>query len=227
MFSGYREITVLWDINLMVNEREALVVLGANGSGKSTLLYTVAGVLKPFKGAIVFMDKDVSKDPAKKRVEYGMALVPEGRHLFPQMTVYENLEVAGLATKRGQKYFAESLELVYNLFPRLKERKDQKAGTLSGGEQQMLTIARALMCKPSILLLDEPSQGLAPKVIDEVYDALFKLKEEETITLIIAEQQLTNAIERANRTVVLDKGRIVYDGEPQTIIGDLKKIYVG
>jgi len=202
MFSGYREIIVLWDINLMVNEREVLVVLGANGSGKSTLLYTVAGILKPFRGAIVFKGKDISKDPAKKRIENGIALVPEGRHLFPQMTVYENLEVAALATKRGQRYFAESLELVYNLFPRLKERKDQKAGTLSGGEQQMLTIARALMCKPLVLLLDEPSQGLAPKIINEVYDVLFKLREEEGVTLIIAEQQLTGVIERADRAVV-------------------------
>ena len=227
LFSGYHDITILWDINISIKREEIVVVLGANGSGKTTLLYTLEGVLPPFKGRIIFDGRDISKEPVRKRVEYGISLVPEGRHIFPQMTVYENLEVAGLATKRGQQFFRDSLELIYTLFPWIKERRNQKAGSLSGGEQQMLAIARALMSRPLVLLLDEPSQGLAPIVINEIYSVLTKLNTEEKVTLIIAEQQLTKAIDIANRAYVLEKGRVIYEGDPQKIVRDLKKIYVG
>lgn len=227
MYSGYFDITVLWDINISISKGEVVTILGPNGAGKTTLLYTLIGIIRPSKGNIIFNGKDLSKEPIRKRVEAGLSLVPEGRHIFPKMTVYENLEVAGLATKRGRKYFKDSLELVHNLFPWLKERRNQKAGTLSGGEQQMLAIARALMNKPLVLMLDEPSQGLAPKIIDEIYTTLQKLNVEEKVTLIIAEQQLTKAINIANKAYVLEKGKLAYEGEPQKAIADLRKIYVG
>ena len=134
LFSGYQDTTILWNININVEKGEIVTVLGPNGAGKTTLLYTLAGILSPFKGSIVFNGEDISKYPPGKRVEYGISLVPEGRHIFPRMTVYENLEVAGLATKRGRKFFHDSLELIYNLFPWLKERKNQIAEILSGGE---------------------------------------------------------------------------------------------
>lgn len=227
LFSGYYDTTILWDINISIKREEIVVVLGPNGSGKTTLLYTLAGVLPPFRGRIVFDGRDISREPVRRRVEYGISLVPEGRHLFPQMTVYENLEVAGLATKRGQQLFRDSLELIYNLFPWIKERRNQKAGSLSGGEQQMLAIARALMSRPLVLLLDEPSQGLAPKIINEMYDVLTKLNIEEKVTLIVAEQQLTKAVDIANRAYVLEKGKVTYEGDPRNVVKDLKKIYVG
>jgi len=174
--AGYGETQVLWNVNLEVKEKSITALLGSNGAGKTTTLRVATGIIKPWNGVVKFQDKDVTKLTPDARAEEGIIMVPEGRRLWPMLTVYEHLEL-GAYTKRAKDKFDESLELVYQLFPRLKERKNQLAGTLSGGEQQMLAIARALMSVPKILLLDEPSLGLAPHLVIEVFRVVDKLRE--------------------------------------------------
>lgn len=225
--SGYGEMQVLWGVNLEVKEKSITTVLGPNGAGKSTTLKTIFGILKPWNGEIEYFGEDITFIPPHKKVELGITLVPEGRHLFPNMTVRDNLLMGAYLSKAEEK-IEDSLELVYSLFPRLKEREKQKAGTLSGGEQQMLAIGRALMTAPSLILMDEPSQGLAPKLVKEVFDTILTLKE-EGLTILLVEQNVFASLEISDYAYVLHEGKIAFGGTVDEVkeTEDIKKAYLG
>ncbi len=225
--SGYGEMQVLWGVDLEVKKKSITTVLGPNGAGKSTTLKTIFGIIKPWKGVVQFDGKDVTNLRPHKKVEIGMTLVPEGRHLFPNMTVHENL-ILGAYTKRAEEKKDESLELVYSLFPVLKERERQKAGTLSGGEQQMLAIARALMTNPKLILMDEPSQGLAPKLVKEVFETIVKMKD-EGLTILLVEQNVYASLEISDYAYVLHEGKIAFGGSVEEVkeSEEIKKAYLG
>ncbi len=224
--AGYGEFRVLHDVNMHVDKGEIVALIGPNGAGKTTTLRTVLGMTTLYEGKVFFSGEDITKVPTHRRVERGIAMVPEGRGIFTPLTVYENL-LAGAYTKRAEEKLQDSLEFVFTLFPRLKERKNQIAGTLSGGEAQMLAIARALMSRPELLLLDEPSLGLAPKIVLEVFDVIKKLRE-EGVTILIVEQHVKNSLETADRAYVMETGRIVLEGEARSLLKDerLKKAYL-
>ncbi|MDM7275522.1 MAG: ABC transporter ATP-binding protein [Thermoprotei archaeon] len=227
--SGYGKIQVLWGVNLALPKGGVVAVLGSNGAGKTTLLKTIMGLIRPWKGSISLYGKDVTRLPAHVKVNLGINMVPEGRRLFPDLTVRENLEM-GAYTKRAAEKKDDSLELVFNLFPRLKERINQRAGSLSGGEQQMLAVARALMTRPSVLLLDEPSQGLAPKVAWELADTVDKLRGETGMTILLVEQNVAIAVEKAEYLYVLEQGRIILEGPKEEVVtkkSDVIKAYLG
>ncbi len=225
--SGYGEMQVLWGIDLKVEEGTITTILGPNGVGKSTTLKTIFGIIKPWNGKVEFIGEDVTKVPPHKKVDMGMTLVLEGRHLFPNMTVEENL-MMGAYVKRAEEKLDESLELVYSLFPRIKEKVKQKASTLSGGEQQMVAIARALMTAPSLILMDEPSQGLAPKLVKEVFETIMKLKN-EGLTILLVEQNVFASLEISDYVYVLHEGRIAFGGPVEEIkeSEEIKKAYLG
>lgn len=225
--AGYGEMQVLWSVDIEVEKGSFTVILGPNGAGKTTLLKAIMGIVRPFSGKIVYRGEDVTYTPPHKKVEMGITLVPEGRRLFPELTVEENL-ILGAYTQ-GIRDIGDRLELVYNVFPRLKERRAQKAGTLSGGEQQMLAIGRALMSKPSLLMLDEPSQGLAPKLALEIVELLGRLREGEELTILMVEQNVAAALRLADFIYVLEQGRIVASGTPEEVasIEDVRKAYFG
>ena len=203
------------------------MVLGPNGAGKTTLLRAIMGVVRPWRGRFVYRGVDVTGLSPHRKVAMGMTLVPEGRRLFPELTVEENLVLG--AYSRGFKGVEEGLELVYRVFPRLKERRGQKAGTLSGGEQQMLAIGRALMSRPRLLMLDEPSQGLAPKLAAEIIELLARLRDEEGLTLLMVEQNVAAALRRADMVYVMEQGRIVVSRLPDKVasIEDIRRAYFG
>ena len=226
--SGYGEMQVLWGIDLRVDKGSITILLGANGAGKTTLLKTIIGLVKPWNGRIMFDGRDITMLPPHRKVELGLGLVPEGRHLFPDMSVYENL-LMGAYTRHAREYLSDSLELVYNLFPRLKERRNQKAGTLSGGEQQMLAIGRTLMGRPRLIMLDEPSQGLAPILAEEVISSLGRLRDETGISIFLAEQSIHLALEYADYGYVLEQGRVVMEGSREDILNmeEIRKAYLG
>ena len=226
--AGYGEMQVLWGISLQVEERSLAVVLGPNGAGKTTTMRSIAGVIKPWGGRITYQGQDVTFKPAHEKVALGMVLVPEGRHLFPDLTVEENL-MLGAYTRLGREDPRDTLELVYNLFPRLKARREQKAGTMSGGEQQMLAIGRALMAKPRLLMLDEPSQGLAPKIVLDIFRVLERLRDEWKLTLLLVEQNIAQSLKIADYAYVMEQGRIVLEGPTEEIMKkeDLVKAYLG
>jgi len=223
----YGDVQVLWGISFDVKEGEIVALLGANGAGKTTTLKTISGLLKPKSGRIYFMGKDVTELEPHKRVEMGLAHIPEGRQLFPRLTVYENLKAAAY-THRAREKFDETLELIYNLFPILRERRNQLAGTLSGGEQQMLAIARGLVLRPTLLMLDEPSLGLAPKLVIEVLDFVSKLKG-EGYTVLLVEQNVHQALKLCDRAYIIETGRIVKHGTGHELLEDeeVKKAYLG
>lgn len=225
--AGYGEFRVLHDVNMVVSEGEIVALIGPNGAGKTTTLRTILGMTTLYEGSVVFAGKVITKVPTHKRVEEGITMVPEGRGIFNPLTVYENL-LAGAYTKRAQEKLEDSLEFVFTLFPRLKERRNQIAGTLSGGEAQMLAIARALMSRPKMLLLDEPSLGLAPKIVLEVFDTVVKLRNEARMTILLVEQHVKNSLEVADRAYVMEMGRIVMEGEGKALLQDerLKKAYL-
>ena len=224
--SGYGKLKVLFGVSLRVEKNTVTALLGSNGAGKTTTLLTAMGVVKPWAGRVSLDGKDVTDVPPHKKVELGMALVPEGRRLFTEMTVEENL-LMGAYTKRARERALDTLEWVYSLFPRLRERRRQKAGTMSGGEQQMLAIARALMSRPKVLLLDEPSAGLAPKVVADLFDVVRRLKEE--VSVLLVEQNVAASLEISDYAYVLENGHIVKEGAPQELAQDeyVKKAYLG
>ena len=224
----YDEIQALWDISFNVEKGEIVCIIGPNGAGKTTLLNTLMGFLSPKSGSIKFDGKEVSKMPVHARVEMGMALAPEGRHLFPFMTVYQNL-LMGAFTKKARRRVKENLEIVYELFPILKERKNQKAGTLSGREQQMLVIARGLMSSPKLFMLDEPSSGLAPKIVALVLETVKKLNKDYGLTILLVEQNVHVALEISDRGYVLENGRIVLADKARNLLGNehVKRAYLG
>jgi branched-chain amino acid transport system ATP-binding protein len=227
--SGYGSMQVLWGVDVEVGERRIVSILGPNGAGKTTLLNTVMGFIKPWSGRILYQNIDITKTPPHKKVELGINIVPEGRRLFPQMSVRENL-LLGAYNKRSREKIEDTLELIYNLFPILKERKDQPAGTLSGGEQQMLAIARTLMTRPKIMLLDEPSQGIAPKIVDSIMNVLDRLRDEEKITILLVEQNIMAALEHSDHVYIMDQGRIIVEGDAKEIVSkipDYLRAFIG
>ena len=214
--SGYGPMQVLWQPSLRVEAGTITSLLGPNGAGKSTLLRTVLGSIEPWGGKVFFDDEDVTRLPTHKTVDLGIALVPEGKHLFTGMTVRENL-MMGAYRKGAEDHKQETFDLVYELFPILRERDSQRAGTLSGGEQQMVTIARALMTKPRLMMLDEPSQGLAPKLVGEVFATIEKLKAEIGLTILLVEQNATAGLEAADWVYIMHEGRIKAEGTSKEI----------
>ena len=222
----YGAIHAIKGVSFEVNEGEVVTLIGANGAGKSTILKTVAGLLSSRTGSVQFMGKDLGGIPAHKIVPMGLALVPEGRQIFLQMTVEENLQM-GAFTRPADEYDA-SIADVYQRFPRLKERQSQIAGTLSGGEQQMLAMGRALMSKPSLLMLDEPSMGLAPILVEQIFDIVRELNQHGT-TILLVEQNANMALSVAHRGYVLETGKIVATGTGAELLEDeaVKKAYLG
>jgi len=226
--SGYGPMQVLWGPNLEAKKGTITSLLGPNGVGKTTLLRTVFGSITPWGGKISYEGKEITRLPTHKKVGMGLVLVPEGRHLFPGMSVHENL-IMGAYLKKALKQKNESLNLVYSLFPRLKERDKQLAGSLSGGEQQMVTIARALMTRPEMIMLDEPSQGLAPILATEVFETINKLRADVGLTILLVEQNVEASINSANYIYVMHEGQIKAAGEPADIKGspEIREAYLG
>src|SRR2546428_2123556 len=222
---GYGKATVVWDVSVRVEPGELVTIVAANGAGKTTILRAVAGLLRPTGGRIAFRGREIVGLAAPVVATLGVALVPEGRELFPHMTVYENLQLGG---RRAGRRVDARLQRVYTLFPRLAERARQLAATLSGGEQQMLAIARALMSEPHLLLLDEPSTGLAPLVVEHVFQVIRQLGAEGVTTLLV-EQNAHLALEVSDRAYVLQRALVVLDGAAATIVTDpqLQAAYLG
>ena len=223
----YGVINAIKGISFDVNEGEIIALIGAHGAGKTTILHTITGLVAAKSGSIMFEDKDLLKTPAHKIVSMGIAHVPEGRRIFQQLTVYDNLKL-GAYTRSDKKEIAETLEKVYERFPRLKERRTQIAGTLSGGEQQMLAMGRALMSHPKIILMDEPSMGLSPLYVSEIFDIIRSVNESGT-TVLLVEQNAKKALSIANRAYVLETGKIVLSGDAHELMNNdsVKKAYLG
>ena len=222
----YGNIHAIKDVSFEVNEGEIVTLIGANGAGKTTTLNTVSGLLKPRSGAITFNGENLAHVPAHHTVAKGMALCPEGRRVFLNLSVRENLEMGAFVRKDNQ--VGETLEMVYERFPRLKEREGQSAGTLSGGEQQMLAMGRALMSRPKLLMLDEPSMGLAPILVDEIFDIIRSLHQSGT-TILLVEQNAAKALSIADRAYVLETGRVTMSGNADELAQDdrVRKAYLG
>jgi len=223
----YGMIQAIKGVSFEVNQGEVIALIGANGAGKTTILHTITGLLHPKTGSINFEGVELTKTPAHKIVSMGMAHVPEGRRIFQDLTVYDNLRL-GAYTRNNPAEIEESLENVYKRFERLKERRNQIAGTLSGGEQQMLAMGRALMSKPKIILMDEPSMGLSPLYVSEVFDIIREISESGT-TVLLVEQNAKKALTIADRAYVLETGNIVLEGPASKLINDesVKKAYLG
>ena len=223
----YGMIQAIKGISFKVNEGEVIALIGANGAGKTTTLHTITGLLSPKKGSVIFEGKDITKVPAHKIVTMGMAHVPEGRRVFANMTVLQNLKM-GAFTRSDKNEIESTIEMIYKRFPRLKERQNQTAGTLSGGEQQMLAMGRALMSQPKIILMDEPSMGLSPIFVNEIFDIIKSVSESGT-TVLLVEQNAKKALSIANRAYVLETGKIVLSGDAKELMNNdqVKKAYLG
>ena len=223
---GLRE--ALTDIDIEVKQGELITLIGANGAGKTTCLRTISGLLRPAAGRLEFLGQDVVGKAPHQLLALGMAHVPEGRLLFPDMTVLEHLELGAMRAARGGRSFSDQLERCHNLFPKLLERRSQKAGTLSGGEQQMVAIARGLMSSPKLLMLDEPSLGLAPVVVDSLGDVIHQLHQ-EGLTVLLVEQRVDLALKLADRGYVLETGRVVLHDQADALLENpmVKQAYLG
>ncbi|MEM1556852.1 MAG: ABC transporter ATP-binding protein [Candidatus Bathyarchaeia archaeon] len=226
--AAYGDLQVLWSVSLNVQKGEFVSIIGSNGAGKTTLLKTISGMLMPKGGKIKFFDQDITLLEPHKRAGIGIGHVMEGRRLFPYLTVEENLRM-GAYLKEAWEKREETLELVFELFPRLKERRKQRAGTLSGGEQQMLAIGRALMLRPKLLLLDEPSLGIAPKLALSIFDVIKKINDYEGVTILLVEQNVHMALNLSKRSYVLENGKIVLEGSSEELLKNphVKKAYLG
>jgi branched-chain amino acid transport system ATP-binding protein len=226
--AGYGGVDVLHAIDVEVNTGEFVAIVGPNGAGKSTLFKTISGIVTPSQGSIDFLDTDLLQVAAAKRAHLGIAHVPEGRQVFPSMTILENLEM-GAYTREGQLHWHENLEKIYTWFPILKERQSQLAGTLSGGQQQMLAISRGLAASPKILLLDEPSMGLSPAIADEIFDRLIDIHKSSDISLVLVEQRVAEALHFASRAYVLEAGEIILSGDQAVLQDDerIRQAYLG
>lgn len=224
---NYGVIKAIKGVSFDVNEGEIIALIGANGAGKTTILHTITGLIQAKKGSIVFDGKELTKTPPHKIVSMGMAHVPEGRRIFQQLSVLENLKL-GAYTRKDKSEITSTLKMVYERFPRLEERKNQVAGTLSGGEQQMLAMGRALMSKPRIILMDEPSMGLSPLLVSEIFD-IIKVINESGTTVLLVEQNAKKALSIADRAYVLETGKITLSGDAKDLINDesVKKAYLG
>jgi branched-chain amino acid transport system ATP-binding protein len=229
--AGYGPLKVLRKVSLHIGPGEIVTVIGANGAGKTTLLKTVSGLLAPRGGEILFERQDLRKLPVERIVLLGCSLVPEGRQLFAPLTVRENLILGASVQyrRKRQEEIAEDMGRVFGLFPRLKEREAQLAGTLSGGEQQMLAIGRALLSRPRMLLLDEPSMGLAPRMVREIFTHIVHLRKEFGLTILLVEQNARGALRVADRGYVLETGRIILQGPSEELLSnkDVQRAYLG
>ncbi|MCQ2549597.1 MAG: ABC transporter ATP-binding protein [Lachnospiraceae bacterium] len=223
----YGVIKAIKGVSFDVNEGEVIALIGANGAGKTTILHTISGLLKPTAGSVMFEGQDITKVPAHKIVSLGMAHVPEGRRVFSQLSVLQNLKM-GAYTRNDKAEMEETLQMIYKRFPRLEERKNQTAGTLSGGEQQMLAMGRALMSHPRIILMDEPSMGLSPIFVEEIFNIIRDISAEGT-TVLLVEQNAKKALQIANRAYVLETGNIILSGDAKELMNDesVKKAYLG
>ena len=225
----YGKIEAIKGISFHVDQGEIVTLIGANGAGKTTTLKTISGLRPVSGGQIIFDGEDISKVPAHLRTAMGISMAPEGRGIFPGMTVLENLEIGKYFRKDRKNEMAEDIAEVYELFPRLKERASQAGGTLSGGEQQMLAIGRALMSRPKVLLLDEPSMGLAPMMIQNIFNIITRINKELGTTILLVEQNAQQALQRANRAYVLETGKIVKEAVAKDLLNDpdVKAAYLG
>jgi branched-chain amino acid transport system ATP-binding protein len=225
---SYGKIEAIKGITLNVSQGEIVTLVGANGAGKTTLLKTISGILKPSNGVINFEGKDIQSIAPHNRVLEGLCQAPEGRGIFPGMTVLENLEMGKYSRPEWKKELQEDLDRVYTLFPRLKERQGQSGGTLSGGEQQMLSIGRALMARPRLLLLDEPSMGLAPMFIQQIFKIIREIQT-QGVSILLVEQNAAQALSCANRAYIMETGNIVKEGSGKELLNDeaIKKAYLG
>jgi branched-chain amino acid transport system ATP-binding protein len=223
----YGDVQAIWDVSLHVDEGSIVALIGANGSGKSTLIKTISGITSPKRGAILFSGKSLTNLPPQDIVKMGISHVPEGRRLFSNLTVYENLKL-GAYMPRSRSSIAQSLERAYDLFPILKNRRNQIAGALSGGEQQMLAIARAMMSRPRILMLDEPSLGLSPVLVRTMFELIMNLNQQK-MTILLVEQNIHQALKIADRAYVLKNGKITMTGEGEELLSDpeVQKAYIG
>ena len=223
----YGVIQAIKGLSFEVNEGEVIALIGANGAGKTTILHTITGLVEAKSGTVEFEGKNITKMPGHKIVTLGMAHVPEGRRVFAELSVLENLKM-GAYTRKDKNEIAQSLEMVYKRFPRLEERKNQLAGTLSGGEQQMLAMGRALMSHPKIILMDEPSMGLSPIFVNEIFDIIKEVSASGT-TVLLVEQNAKKALSIADRAYVLETGKIVLEGDAKELMNDesVKKAYLG
>ena len=224
--SGYGRVEVLRCINLAVREGELVALLGSNGAGKTTFNHTVCGLVRAWTGQVVFAGEELTKLTSRKIVQSGLIQVPEGRKIFPNLSVIENLELGSFARARERR--AANLDRMLTLFPRLRERSSQLAGTLSGGEQQMLAISRGLMAEPKLLILDEPSLGLSPLLVEEMFDLIKRIRA-ENISILLVEQNVAQALEVADKAYVLENGTIRFEGGPQELLASdaLRQAYLG
>ena len=224
---SYGAIEAVKNISLTVNDGEIVSLIGANGAGKTTTLHTITGLTPAVSGEVLFNGVDLLKTPNNKIVTLGMAHIPEGRHVFTRMSVQENLEMSAFSLK-DRSHMADDLAMVFDMFPRLKERRNQKAGTLSGGEQQMLAMGRALMSHPNTILMDEPSMGLSPKLVKEIFAIIRKLHD-QGITVLLVEQNANMALSIADRAYVLETGRITMEGDAKELMDNeqVRKAYLG
>lgn len=225
----YGEVQALYDVSLEIYSQEIVAVIGSNGAGKSTLMKSIMGQVPIHSGEICFNDEKISGLSGWNVVKKGIIYIPEGREVFPNMTVLENLEMGAYSKSYNRRQMNEHLDYAYELFPRLQERKHQKAGLMSGGEQQMLAIARGLMSDPKLLMCDEPSLGLAPVIVDEMFDTLCKVNRERHIPIVIVEQNAYMALTISNRAYVFENGHMVQHGESRDLLNssDIKKAYLG
>ncbi len=224
----YGDLQALWNVSLSIHEGEIVTFIGSNGAGKSTIMKTIAGLVKPRDGNIVFEGIRLDRLPAHKIVDLGISMVPEGRRLFPEMTVLENLEV-GASTKTASRLRYSNVNWIHELFPILKERSKQVAGTLSGGEQQMLAIGRALMAQPKLLLIDEMSLGLSPIVVEHILQVIQDVNRSKKLTIALVEQDVGIALSVADRGYIIEHGRVVVEGNSKLLRGDgrLMEAYLG
>jgi branched-chain amino acid transport system ATP-binding protein len=224
----YGDIQALWNVSLDIQQGEIVTLIGSNGAGKSTVMKTIAGLLKPRNGNILFEDIRLDRLPVHHIVDMGISMVPEGRRLFPEMTVFENLEV-GASTRAGKRMKCSNIEWIYGLFPILKVRSKQPACTLSGGEQQMLAIGRALMAEPKLLLVDEMSLGLSPLVVEQILEVIGDINRSKNLTIALVEQDVALALSVAHRGYIIENGRIVMEGDTKVIQdnGRLMEAYLG
>jgi len=225
--AGYGMVQILWDVSFQVKEKEIVTIIGPNGAGKTTLVRTIVGLIQAKNGAVRFKGENIERLPSYERVKKGITLIPEGRDIFPRLTVEENLAL-GAYTVNDKDTIKRTKEEVYQIFPVLKKKEKALAQTLSGGEQQMLVICRSLMSKPQLLILDEPSLGLAPIIVEKVLDTLVKINE-DGVTILLVEQNIRDSLNIANRAYVLEEGKIIIEGEGRQLLSNdhIKEVYLG
>lgn len=225
--AGYGMVQILWDVSFQVKEKEIVSIIGPNGAGKTTLVRTIVGLIQAKNGAVRFKGENIERLPSYERVKKGITLIPEGRDIFPRLTVEENLAL-GAYTVNDKDTIKRTKEEVYQIFPVLKKKEKALAQTLSGGEQQMLVICRSLMSKPQLLILDEPSLGLAPIIVEKVLDTLVKINE-DGVTILLVEQNIRDSLNIANRAYVLEEGKIIIEGEGRQLLSNdhIKEVYLG